>query len=217
MLSAIVKAFASLGTPGIFRIIVLGFLSSIALLVIFYMGVSYVLDAIRFFDVEWAEELIDFIIRFGAIMLTWFLFPVIMVLIVSLFEEKTAKIVETHEYDIEANAEGLPLVDELKLILRNLFLNILALPLYFIPVVNIVAYYWLNAYLTGHIIFRMVGSRYYGVENTKKIARLNSFEITGGGLFIVLLSNIPIINLLAPVLAILVMVHFAKNKYLRKP
>lgn len=163
------------------------------------------------FENSWAEWIFDFVIKAGTIILTWVFFPMAMLGIITLFEEKIALIIEKEEYTILANATPLNLGQEFTLIIRNLLWNLLLFPLYLIPLVGVVIYYSVNAYLVGNTVFRFISARTNGSEGAKKLAAKHNSKIVFAGLTIVVLTSIPFINIIAPVYAIILMVHLASR------
>ena len=59
-----------------------------------YGIISGLTDDTQFFDTQWLETIVDFIIKAGAVIISFVFFPTAMLAIVSLFEEKIAKIIE---------------------------------------------------------------------------------------------------------------------------
>ena len=138
-----------------------------------------------------------------------------MLVIVSLFEEKIAEKIEAKEYKKLLNPTPLSLWQEIKLILRNLLWNLVFLPVYLIPIVNILVYYVLNSYLVGNTVFRFIAARKFGAEKAIEIADRNNSKVVIGGLLIILLTSVPIMNIIAPIFAIIFMVHLLNSSILK--
>ena len=93
----------------------------------------------------------------------------------------------------------------------TLIVNIVALPIYilliFFPPMNLILFYVVNGYLTGREYFELVGlSRRQPVE-VAMLRKCNRGRVQVAGMLIVLLMTIPLVNLLAPVIATVFMVH----------
>ena len=72
---------------------------------------------------------------------------------------------------------------------------------------NLVLFYVVNGYLTGREYFELVGlSRRQPVE-VAMLRQCNRGRVQVAGLLIVFLMTIPLVNLLAPVIATVFMVH----------
>ena len=140
MFKAITKGLLSLNNLRILKMIFLAALLTILLIWVLYLGLDYLLDNSSFVKISWLENAIDFMGKAGSLLLAWFLFPAIMLIIISLFENRTTKIIEEEEYTLLLNPKKLGFKQEMKLLFRNLGLNILALPLTLIPVINLFAY-----------------------------------------------------------------------------
>ena len=90
-------------------------------------------------------------------------------------------------------------------------LNILILPLYLIPVVNVLAYYGLNGYLLGREYFELVALRRLEEKPANDLRRTFSGRVVLSGVVIAFLSTLPVINLVAPVIGTLMMVHIVEG------
>jgi CysZ protein len=160
---------------------------------------------------KWLEVVIDFLVNSGAVVLAWFLFPVITPLIASLFVEKVAKEIEREDYtgclNVTKHKISTTFFEALRFAVFMLFLNILCLPFYFIPFVNVIVYYLLNSYLISREFFDMAAGVYLKPADVKALRRSNRFNIIGLGFLIVIINNIPILNLIGPIISITIMVH----------
>ena len=205
------KSFDSLKHKEIWRYLLLSFLLAFLAFYGLFEVVAGVVNDTQFFENKWLERVADFFAKAGTLILSWLLFPAFMLIIASIFEEKIAEIVEEKEYKKILNPTPLSISEEAKLIVRNLLWNIAFIPVYIIPMVNILVYYALNSYLVGNTIFRFIAARKHGSEKAKLLAAQNNTKIVGAGLGIVLLTSLPIANMIAPVFAIILMVHLTNG------
>lgn len=194
-------------------------LLAIALLILMGAGASYGLEAIPNIGADWGwpvlDEIIDYLSgAFLVVVLILLLMPV-SALFAGLFLEDVAAAVEARHYKGDAPGRDQPFVQGLWIALKFtgllILLNILALPLYFIPVVNVVAYWGLNGYLLGREYFELVALRHLTPEEARSLRRSKSVRIFLGGVAAAAFASIPILNLLTPFFATSLMVHVHKQ------
>lgn len=146
-------------------------------------------------------------VLFGSLLL----FPAIVTVTMSFFLEEIAEAVEARHYPGLPTARSQPVGeivrDGLVLVLVTVFLNLLVLPLYLIPVVNLFVFYGLNGYLLGREYFEMVAVRRMESREAKLLRRRHRGRIFMAGAIIAFLFSIPIVNLVAPILATAFLVH----------
>lgn len=143
------------------------------------------------------------------------LFPVCFVLVGSFFQETVADAVEARHYGELPPADGAPFLSgiytALRFTLRALAVNALALPLYLVLLwvagSGLALMLAVNGMLTGREYFETVALRRLSRPEMDALRRRNRWAIFRSGCFIVGLTFIPFVNLLAPVLGAALMVH----------
>lgn len=192
---------------------------ALVLLVIAGIGAFYGLQAIPEFGADWGWPIIDDVIdwlsgAFVVVALVLLLMPV-SALFAGIFLEEVAAAVEERHYPTDAAGRDQPFVQGLWIAIKFttllILLNILALPLYFIPVVNVIAYWTLNGYLLGREYFELVALRHHTPEEAKSLRRSKSVRVFSGGVAAAALASIPVVNLLTPFFATALMVHLHKK------
>jgi uncharacterized protein involved in cysteine biosynthesis len=146
---------------------------------------------------------------------SFLLFPAMMGLTLGLFLEDAAAVVEAKHYPQLPEAEEQPFLegvrDGLSLALATVFLNILILPVYLflsiLPPLNVIVFYALNGYLLGREYFEVVAVRRLTRDNVQTLRRRHRGRLTAAGVPIAVMMTVPIVNLLAPVVATAFMVH----------
>ena len=88
-----------------------------------------------------------------------------------------------------------------------LILNILVLPLYLIPGLNVFVFYGLNGYLLGREYFELVALRRIEPRAARRLRGRSRWRVLLGGILITILFSIPVINWLMPIIATAFMVH----------
>lgn len=203
LIPSFIRAVGSVFAPGMFWVFVLSLLATLAALVVFFIGAT---TLVSYFVDGWAALAGSFF----AAMVAWFLFPGIMPIIVNFFDARIAGLIEKQDYP-NARPIGPPFLPELihdaKFSLTAIALNILVLPLYFVPVINLFVFFVLNGFLLGKEFFIMVARRHLPLEMAKTLRKQHGRLIFFAGALIALCATIPILNLFAPFWGIAVMTH----------
>tara|TARA_Y100000768_G_C23806670_1_gene599821 strand:+ start:78 stop:794 length:717 start_codon:yes stop_codon:yes gene_type:complete len=151
--------------------------------------------------------------------LSWLLFTSILIPISSItgliFENKIMdNINRITNFDMELSRNSISMFSFAFLILKNLFFyiffNILALPFYFFipPPFNIIIFTVINGYLLGMQTFHGIIINYYDKVNVYKCLADNRLNIFIIGSFLAFGFLIPILNLFAPLLTIIVLINY---------
>src|SRR5262249_47955089 len=143
-------------------------------------------------------------------MIAWFLFPGIMPVIVSFFDNRIADIIERQDYPAAPAqpAEFLPeMLHDLRFSCVTILLNILVLPLYLFPLLFPFVFYGLNGYLLGREFFVMAARRHMPIVEAEALRKRHANSVLAAGVILTLLATIPIVNLFAPFWGIAIMVH----------
>jgi uncharacterized protein involved in cysteine biosynthesis len=85
--------------------------------------------------------------------------------------------------------------------------NLLALPLYLVPGLNVVVFYAMNAYLLGREYFELVALRRLDPRTARGLRRAHRLRFFIAGLLMAALFTIPVVNLVASLIAAAFMVH----------
>ena len=113
---------------------------------------------------QWLRTTIEFVAGAGAVVLSIVLFPgVVMAIQSGLMTERICAAVEARHYPGLPAARSQPVGEAVAMALRflgaTIALNLLALPLYFVPLVNVVAFAAVNGYLVARESFEAVAPR----------------------------------------------------------
>lgn len=215
MLAAFAKAVAQLDDRAFRRPL----LWSISLAALVFAGlwgaVWLVLSRTALSEIGWVEVTIDALGGIAAIVLTFILFPGVAAAILSFFLDRVIGAVEQRHYP------GLPpplsqplgeqIVGALRFIAMVVGLNLLALPIYLIPGVNLLVFYGMNGYLLGREYFEMVAPRRLEAHSRRQLWRRRRIGFVLAGAVIAFVSTLPLVNLLAPMLAAAAMTHLVET------
>ena len=146
---------------------------------------------------------------------SFLLFPAAMGMTQGFFLEDAAGVVEGKHYPDLPEAHEQPILegvrDALSLAATTIFLNVVILPVYLIlsliPPLNVIVFYALNGYLLGREYFEVVAVRRLTHDQVRTLRRRHRGRLTTAGVVITVMLTIPLVNLLAPVVATAFMVH----------
>ena len=193
------------------RAIVTSVVLAALLLFVLWLGVTGLLDHTRLAGNWWVDAVIELVGSLAALALAWILFPAMTMLVLGFFLERVVVAVEKRHYpELPAPrpagmAEGL--ASGLRLLLLAVLLNVVALPFYLIPAINLFIYYGLNGYLVGREYFELVALRRLDGAAARAMGRRHRGLLILAGAAIVFLLSLPLVNLVAPVTAVALMLH----------
>ncbi|MCP5361575.1 MAG: EI24 domain-containing protein [Hyphomicrobiales bacterium] len=168
-----------------------------------WLGISW-LDLA---DSWWAGWLFRWVGPGVAVFAGYFLFPVVFPLVTLLFLEPVAAHIERRHYP-EATPGTAPslkaeLPNTLRFVALSLLINLMALPWYLIPGV----YYIVNGYLFGREYFELIALRHMPARDMREKRLDHRGTVWMAGLLIAVMFTVPFVNLVAPILATVFMVH----------
>jgi CysZ protein len=212
MLVALLRALAALPQPPLRRAVILGLLTAVAIFAGLWLGVAALLyDTVAFAwrPLAWAVDLLG---GLAVIALTWLLFPAVVTLGMGLFLDRVAAAVEALDYPGQGPPRRQPWSEQLRALLRltllTLLLNLLALPVYAaLPGINLFLFLGLNGYLLGREYFEVVALRRLDLSSARALRHRFGGRVFLGGVVIAGLFALPLVNLIAPVIATAFMLH----------
>lgn len=221
MLAAFRTAIDDAFAPEERRILILGIALALALLVALWFAATALLEEARFAGIGWLDALIIVLGSLAAAVLAWILFPPTTVLILGFFLGAIVQSAERRHYPGlgEPRPMGLArgFASALRLLLLALAANLVALPLYLVPGINLFVYYGLNGYLVGREYFELVALRRLDGMAARAMWRRHRGRLFLVGVVIVFLLSLPLINLVAPVVGAAFMLHVFEALRRRAP
>jgi uncharacterized protein involved in cysteine biosynthesis len=214
---SISKALAQLGDPKIQKLIGITVVIALAIFAILGVVAWWLVGWAAGFDTWWAEAL-QWLGVAAVVLVSWFTFPAVAAAISAIFADRVIDAVEARYYPgrpapYETSVIA-SILDGLKLALLSLVINLLALPfLFFVitaPIYFAIVYVG-NGYLLGREYYEMPAFRRLQRPMAKTLYRAHRGQFTLGGVLIAILSTIPIVNLIAPILATAFMVHLFES------
>ena len=235
MIKAFTKSVEQLNDPAFLKVTLYGIVGAIAAFIVLWSGVGYVLDLIDWHAVWGVGWFIDWAgqdnasaagsVGYGimAVVLSVMLFPALMTAIVGVFLDDICKAVEDRHFADQGPAREQPLMEAigqgLKFFGVMVALNIAVLPIYFLLLIVFGAgaflFYLVNGYLVGREFFELVAARRYDEPGVRRMHKMNKGKVFLFGIVFVFLMTVPIVNLVAPILAAATMVHLFQT--MRRP
>jgi len=153
------------------------------------------------------------------VVLALMLFPASFGIVVSIFMERIADIVERAYYPELGPARGIPIWTGiwtgLVFLVAVVALNLVMLPFYlvalFVAGLGAVLFYAINGWLTARMYYEQVALRRLSPAEVKAWRSANTWALWLTGIVIVFLATIPVLNLIVPVLGTAAMVHVAQT------
>lgn len=195
---------------GMGRVMVKSILITLAALVLFVIGATFAADIVAGLLDSSYSKYITWFVGAGSFVLAWILFPGVMPFIAGFFNTDVMDVIEKNEYSLLRGRTTTQMEDlgfDIKFTLKALVLNILVLPLYLIPVVNICLFLVLNGWLLGKQFFIAAARRHVDDAQAKALCEKAGREAFFGGVAIAFLATVPLVNLLIPFWGVAVMTH----------
>lgn len=212
MLPALLRAVADLAAPPLRRIVAASLIIAAATLAALWLAAAIVLEHAARFGSRWLDWLVDLFGAAAAAALSWLLFPAVLTMVMGFFLDRIAGIVESLDYPGRNPPRRASPAETIMTTLRltgiAIILNILALPVYLLaPGVNFFVFVGLNGYLFGREYFEVVALRRLDPTTARALRARFAARVFFGGVAITGMFAVPIINLVAPVIATAFMVH----------
>ncbi len=140
-------------------------------------------------------------------------------LVASLFSDRIIRAVEEKYYPEKIGTVHVPLTTSIKtsltLIVIASIVNICLLPFYalgmILPGLSFIIFYLGNGYLLGRELFETVAQRHLPAKEARKLRKQYFLKVLIGGGLITFLATLPLVNLFAPIIGTVLMVHFYHN------
>lgn len=212
MLAALLRALDDLSAPPLRRVVGLSLILAVASFAALWAAVAVILYRTALFGWAPLNWLIDLLGAFTVAAVSWLLFPAVVTMVMGFFLDSVAAAVEALDYPGRRPARRAPFAETAMTTMRlmglTILLNLLALPVYVLaPGLNFFVFLGLNGYLLGREYFEVVALRRLDPAATRAMRRRFAGRVFMGGIVIALLFAVPLVDLVAPVIAVAFMVH----------
>jgi CysZ protein len=212
VIAALSLALSDVFDPRLRRVLVLSLLGALCVLVGLASGLGYLLHHAAMFDSWLLDRAVELLGDLAILILSWLLFPAVATVVLGFFLEGAIATVEARRYP------GLPpprrqgigemVRGGLRLALLSIAVNLLALPLYLLlPGLNLVVFYGLNGWFLGREYFELIALRRVDDRQLRILWRAHRPRLVAAGAVIAGLLTLPLVNLAAPLIAALFMLH----------
>ncbi len=218
MIRAFELAIRQLGDPRLRNVIWQSLLLSVVMQAVIVGLAWWALQSFASFQWDWANSAVRWLGGAAVLVVALMLFPASFGVVISVFMERIADIVESAHYPQLGKARGIPigtaLWTGLVFMVAVVVLNLVMLPLYllalFVAGLGALLFYGLNGWLTARLYYEQVALRRMSAAEVKAWRRANAGMLWATGMVIVLLGTIPVVNLIVPVVGTAAMVHVAQ-------
>jgi len=219
MIRAFDLAVRQLGDPKLRVIIWQSLALSLVLQIAIGVLAWWALQSFATFSWNWVNETIRWLGGGAVTVLALMLFPASFGIVISIFMERIADIVEEEHYPQLGKARGIPIWTGIwtgvVFLLAVIALNLFMLPFYlvalFIAGLGAVLFYGVNGWLAGRVYYEQVALRRRDPAEVKAWRKANAGVLWLTGIVLVFLGTIPFLNLIVPVLGVAAMVHVAQT------
>jgi CysZ protein len=211
VIKAFIMAAGQISDPKARRVVWIALATAVAVFVLLWTLVGLLLANTALSSIGWLDTAINWLGGLATGVLTWLLFPAAISAVIGFFLEDIANAVERRHYPDLAPAftatTGVTMLTTIRFLAIMLSLNILMLPFLltgpFFPFV----FYSVNGYLLSREYFELVAWRHLGPAEAKALRKKNAFQLFFSGVIVAFMLTVPIVNLLAPIIATGMMVH----------
>jgi CysZ protein len=214
MLAAFARAIKDAFAPEQRRALFLSMGLAVFLLAILWSGATALIARAHVGGIGWLGGVVDVLGGVAALFVAWTLFPTVTVLTFGFFAERVIAALERAHYPNlppprkigigEAGASALRLAG------LGLALNLVALPLYLVPVVNVFLYYAVNGYLVGRMYFETVALRRMESRRMHDLWRRRRGTFIVAGAMLAILLTLPVVDLATPLIGLAFMLHLVE-------
>lgn len=211
MIPALFKSFRQLTDPRLNWVVLVSLAGALATFAGLWYGIAWAIESSDVLTGSWFEFLTDWLSGAATFFLAIFLFPAVMTMFAAMLLDYVVAAVEARHYPGLPPPRNQPILETLFYVVRFTLLvvglNLLALPFYLVPGLNLVVFWVLNGYLLGREYFEVVSLRRLAGAETRALRRANRGRVFVAGLAIAVLMTVPVVNLLMPVVGAAFMTH----------
>ncbi|WP_310621755.1 sulfate transporter family protein [Flexibacterium corallicola] len=214
MISYAVKAFSQVFQPEYRAIFWKSIGLTIALLAVIWIVLQGIVAQFVTLPYPWLEGVLSVLTGVGTFIGLGFLIGPASALFVAFYQDDIAEIVERNDYPQDGKGKALPIITSTILAAKFMGVillgNLLALILLLVPGVNLIAFFVVNGYLLGREFFEFAAMRFMSIEEAKAFRKAHGGRVFIAGLFVAALMAVPILNLITPIFATILLMHIFK-------
>jgi CysZ protein len=210
------RALGMIFEPALFGVVLKSFLLSFLIFAVLFVGAEYGAQQLPQLNWHWLNVALELLAPVLVIVLAFFLGAPMAAIFASLYLGRVAKVVEAKYYAGDAPSPGAPFVASLMVGLRLLawivVFTLALLPVdVALPIVGSLAALVVNGELLGREYFELTALRHLPPDKVASMRKRHRAGILGAGLLIAALTEVPIVNFVAPLFGAAFMVHVFKH------
>lgn len=163
----------------------------------------------------WIDTLGVVVAGAGFLVVAIYLIPAVSALVASIFADEAAGAVERTDFPADPPGAEVALLPSILYGLRfaglTLAVNLVALALLLVPVVNLVAFFGANAYLLSREYFELAAGRHRSRDEARALRRRHRLRVLAAGAVLAALLLVPVVNLVTPLFGVAMMTHLYKR------
>lgn len=211
MFTAFTLALGDAFAPTQRRALILSLVLALLLLAGLWIAATALVTAIHVSGLPGIDTFVHVFGSLAALVVAWLLYPAMTMLVLGFFLDRVIDAIERAHYPGQPPARrigtGEAVASALRLALISLVLNLVVLPLYLVPGLNLVLYYVLNGYLVGREYFELIAMRRMDRPARRALWRWRRGELTLAGAIVAFLLSLPFVNLVVPLVGAAFMLH----------
>ena len=219
MIGGFILAVEQLSDPAVRRVMAKSLLIALIIVVALLFAIGHLLSAISWVGWDWLDGMIAALGWFATLALMILFSPALLSIVCCFFLDEVAAAVEARHYPSLPPAREQSVAETslgaLRFVGASVLLNLLILPIYLIPVINVFVFYSVNGYLVGREYFELAAFRRLEPATARRLLARHRPRVSAAGALIWLLLSIPLVNLAMPVVATAFMVHVFEGIRLR--
>jgi CysZ protein len=149
-----------------------------------------------------------------------YLMPAVSALLAGFFIDEAAEIVEKRDFPQDPPGKPVTFAASMlqgaRFALLSLVVNIAALTVFFIPVVNVIVFFGANAYLLGREYFELAATRFHTTAEASALRAAHRGTVLLAGALLAGFVLVPVLNLATPLFGIALMVNLNKRLAARR-
>lgn len=185
--------------------------STVVLLIVLWLGASALIPVFHVSRFHWLNTAIDVAGSLATLAVAWILFPALSMLVLGFFFDRFVSASERLHYPDLPPARQVGMIEILRsalwLAVISVILNLVLLPLYFLPVINLPIYYGLNGYLVARAYFEPIALRRMDLQAARNLWHRHRGYLSIAGVIITVLLSLPLINFIAPLIGVALLFH----------
>jgi CysZ protein len=203
MLTDLARAVAMLAVPVVQRTLLLAIGLAVTLLILALPATDALVRAAGSTGYVLLDRVLEAAGLASTLLLAWLVYPSVIAAVLGFLLERVVAATEARYFPALSPAREQRMVEvavySVGFAAVVLGLNVVVLPLYLVPGLNVPVYLLLNGYLLGREYTELVLARRHPIGELGALRRRHKSQLWGSGLVTALVLMVPVVNLAAPI------------------